>query len=141
MALYSYGVFLRWSDSMVPQGLSGPTTMQGLMASCLSLSLAGPGLPGISTLKRVVCALAILLVRVGLQASRRERRDGWTLTVRSVCFASCLNSREDARIPKRVSKKVSSGGRAREARVFANSALSLPPLAFHLVPPYMLQPR
>ena len=95
MALYSYGVFPRWSDSMVPQGLSGPTTMQGLMASCLSLSLAGPGLPGISTLKRVVCALAILLVRVGLQASRRERRDGWTLTVRSLCFASCLKSRED----------------------------------------------
>ena len=46
---------------------------------------------------------------------------------------SCLNSRED---PKRVVKKVSSGGRAREARVFANSALSPPPLAFRTFPPY-----
>ena len=35
-------------------------------------------------------------LQVGLQASRREGRDGWTLTVRSVCFASCLKSREDA---------------------------------------------
>ena len=67
------------------------------------------------------------------EASRRERRDGWTLTVRSGCFASCLKSQggtqngsQDSFVPP------PPAAAAREARVFANSALSPPPLAFHL---------
>ena len=52
--------------------------MQGLLASCLSLSLTGPGLPGISTLKRVVLALAIVLGRVGWLVYRRAEERGET---------------------------------------------------------------
>ena len=45
---------------MISRGLPGSNDMQGLRPSCLVLSLADTGLPGISTLKRVVGARAIV---------------------------------------------------------------------------------
>ena len=70
------------------------------------------------------------------EASRREGRDGWTPNVRSVCFASCLKSKEDPKTDLQERLRLQetfrpAGAPARRAYL-PNSALSPPPLAFHL---------
>ena len=86
---------------------------------------AGPSVPAPTICPQNGCLLRVLSAGAAEgEASRREGRDGWTLTVRSVCFASsCLKSEEKPKngSPRNVSSptNVSSGGRAREARVFA----------------------